>query len=191
MAASSPLTGLAQNEPSMFIPHVFANISYRRVRTALENADLGVIDRIDMPKGKSTNSNGQKYRQVYVHFKKWNTNEGATSVRQSLLSGDDVHLEYEEGKPWFWKVFKSDAPKPDYKPKTKKSAHKTKSKIVIHKKTPETETETETLRSELAMLRAQLAELKSSSPAYGPCTPVAPDDEDDVSDDEDDLSDDE
>jgi len=168
MASAS---NVAANEPSLFIPHVFTNISYKRVRAAFEGAGLGVIDRIDMPKTKSTTAKkGKEYRQVYVHFKKWNTCEDATVVREALLNGDHITVNYEEGKPWFWKVYKSDVSKPDYKPKPK-----SKPKTIVR-----LSSETETLKkleSELAELRAQLSGLTTSlhteptSPSYAPTSP--------------------
>jgi hypothetical protein len=85
--------------PSLFIPHVFPNISEARIRRIFDELALGDISRIDMV--ERTNERGP-YKRVYIHFSRWYRNEDAETAREKLLDGKEIKIVYDE--PWFWKI---------------------------------------------------------------------------------------
>lgn len=86
------------NMPSLCIPRVFTNINEHQIRKIFDDLELGIIERIDIVSKYS--QSGEKYNRVFIHFKRW-FNEQKT-VRQRLLTGNDIKIIYDE--PWFWKV---------------------------------------------------------------------------------------
>jgi hypothetical protein len=64
-----------------------------------------------------TAENGDKYNRVFVHFRRWNTNEHTDEVRGRLLNGKDIKIIYDE--PWFWKVsaYRPPATRPQQAPR--------------------------------------------------------------------------
>jgi hypothetical protein len=97
--SSIDLKWVAENQPSLFIPHVFPNISEGRIRRIFDELALGEIAKIDMV--ERTNERGP-YKRVYIHFHKWYKNEEAENARRRLLGGKEIKIVYDE--PWFWKV---------------------------------------------------------------------------------------
>lgn len=86
---------------SLFIPHVFTNITEERIKTVVEtNAKLGKVNHIDFV--SKTGADGKTYNSVYIHFDEWYTNDHATSFHTELLANNKVHLTYD--KNWFWIV---------------------------------------------------------------------------------------
>lgn len=93
-------------EPSICIPRVFANIPWRFVKEKFEeDFKYGEVDRVDMV--LKENDKGEKYKRVFVHFKKWND----VVDRDRILSGEEVQVVYND--PWFWKITKSRIDKPE------------------------------------------------------------------------------
>ena len=99
-----------KHNPSICIPRVFPNITWREVKNIIESMGLGKIQRVDMV--NKTNEKGQKFKRVFVHFKFWEKNEAAQQVKQRLLDNEPVKIVYDD--PWFWKVFVSTSPKPTF-----------------------------------------------------------------------------
>lgn len=87
--------------PSLCIPRVFINIDEKRIRGVFDELNMGIIERIDII--CKTTIKGEKFNRVYVHFKRWFTNNSnANTARERLLNGKDIKIIYDE--PWFWKV---------------------------------------------------------------------------------------
>lgn len=98
--------------PSICIPRVFSNITWKQVKDVFEELKLGRIDRVDMI--KKENEKGEKFQRVFVHFKFWNNrDDNAMKVRSKLLNGDEVKIVYDD--PWFWKISKSKVARPQPK----------------------------------------------------------------------------
>lgn len=105
---------------SICIPRVYANITWKRVKTVFEQLDLGMIDRIDMV--PRTDKDGTKFQRCFVHFKTWGETDNAKAVRSQLdADGGEVKIVYDD--PWFWKCFKSRVARPSQAPSSKR--HKT------------------------------------------------------------------
>ena len=178
--SSTTTAQLKAHEPSLYIARVFPNISWKRVKEVFENElNLGVVDRIDMP--KCTSKDGKEYKKVFIHFKKWNNTPEVDTVRSEIINGDTLKVIYDE--PWFWKFSKSKIDKPKFNKPTKPKATKTKAKLVKDTELT-TKAEADKLRSELAELKAQMASLVALTSAktddadevdYTPSTPVLED----------------
>ena len=93
------------NNTSLFIPHIFANISEERIKSVIENtAKYGKVDQIDFVPKKSTD--GKSYNSAYIHFKSWNNNEKTKKFLADLKNKDtQTHIVYD--KPWFWIVLEN------------------------------------------------------------------------------------
>ena len=101
MTSTVDLRTLPMNIPSLCIPRVFANIDEKRIRRVFDELNMGIIDKVDII-GKTTEK-GEKFNRVFVHFKRWFTNNSnADTARERLLNGKDIKIIYDD--PWFWKV---------------------------------------------------------------------------------------
>jgi hypothetical protein len=95
--------------PSICIPRVFANISEQRVRAIFNNLAFGDIQQIDMV--HKTNSKGEQFQRVFIHFSSWNHNDQIDRVRLQLLAKQPVQIVYDD--PWFWKLSASTSIRPE------------------------------------------------------------------------------
>lgn len=176
---------LAPSEPSLCIPFVFGNITRKRVIDALNDVGLGLIERVDMV--RRTNKKGDKGFMVYIHFKKWGTNENACAARELVLSGEMFQLTYDE--PWFWKIGMSHAKKPERRMKKKASVNFSKKSggapslsIRTPKGPSKKDIELARIKNEKELMRRELEELRafkaaqaaggSTTPCYVPTSPV-------------------
>jgi hypothetical protein len=120
---------------SLCIPRVHANIPRDVVQETFDALDFGVIDRIDMVHSKSVD----KFKKVFIHYKSWNLdNEDVMKNYIELCEGNSIKITYDE--PWFWNVVKSSIAKPDFDgfQKVQKTTPKKKVAIeVIVSKEPE------------------------------------------------------
>jgi len=97
------------NEPSLCIPRTFSNITWQKVKEVFEQLfGKGSIERVDVV--KKTNENGDSFNRVFVHFKKWPSDQANQEIRQRILDGEEIKIVYDE--PWFWKCSKSRVAKP-------------------------------------------------------------------------------
>ncbi len=100
------------NEPSICIPRVFKSTTRKDIYDVIERLDLGAVERIDMV--AKTNTRGECYNKVFIHFKMWNKkSEVAQATRAQLLRGEEVKIVYSE--PWFWKCSASRVEKPTFR----------------------------------------------------------------------------
>ena len=158
---------LAPSEPSLCIPFVFGNITWKRVKETIEDVGLGEVERVDMVRGKTiTTKDGRIFKgsQAYIHFKSWGTCEEARSARELVLGGEMFELTYEE--PWFWKIGMSHAKKPDRR-SHKKTTQKPKTRPSLRVRTPatpvvlRTDTTVHDLKQCVDDMRRELDELRA------------------------------
>ena len=100
---------------SICIPRVFNNISWKRIKGHMIDANLGFVERVDVVPVA-----GKNYKRAFVHFAagKWNMRDStARSALRALQEGKKIKLEYEA--PWFWLVGISGAARPAEAPKPK------------------------------------------------------------------------
>jgi hypothetical protein len=91
---------LPSNVPSLCIPRVFTNWTESRIRRIFDDLGMGEILRIDVI--SKTTEKGEKFNRVFVHFKRWFSNQNADMARERLLNGKEIKIVYDD--PWFWKV---------------------------------------------------------------------------------------
>ena len=91
---------LPTNIPSLCIPRVFVNIDEKRIRRIFDELNMGEIQRIDVV--SKTTEKGEKFNRVFIHFKRWFSNENSDTARERLLNGKEIKIIYDD--PWFWKV---------------------------------------------------------------------------------------
>jgi hypothetical protein len=109
-ASNNNNTLIAASEPSICIPRVFATIDKKRVYEVIaELFGADTIDRIDLIQKEAPN--GETYKRVFIHFKRWANTTQAQNVRQKLIDGDEVKIVYDA--PWFWKCTASRVAKPE------------------------------------------------------------------------------
>ena len=95
---------------SLCIPRVFPNIGWKRVKGVFEDmVKWGIVDRVDMV--KRVNDDGKEFKRVFVHFKSWNDTDEVREIQAGLENGEEAIVHYEE--KWFWKVRKSNVPRPE------------------------------------------------------------------------------
>ena len=100
---------------SICIPRVFNNISWKRIKGHMIDANLGFVERVDVVPVA-----GKNYKRAFVHFAagKWNMRDAtARAALKALQEGKKIKLEYES--PWYWLVGISGAARPAEAPKPK------------------------------------------------------------------------
>ena len=93
------MTTTNNNKTSLFIPHIFANISEERIKSVIENAaKYGQVDQIDLvPK---VSADGKAYNSAYIHFNSWNEDEKTQKFLVHLKdTTKQTHIIYD--KPWY------------------------------------------------------------------------------------------
>jgi hypothetical protein len=100
---------------SLCIPRVFNNISWKRIKGHIIDANLGFVERVDVVPVA-----GKNFKRAFVHFApgKWNMRDAtARQALKALQDGNKIKLTYED--PWFWLVGISGAARPAEAPKPK------------------------------------------------------------------------
>lgn len=100
---------------SLCIPRVFYNISWKRIKGHMIDANLGFVERVDVVPVA-----GKDFKRAFVHFAagKWNMRDPtARAALKALQEGNKIKLEYEA--PWYWLVGISGAVRPAEAPKPK------------------------------------------------------------------------
>ena len=105
------------NVPSIYVPRVHNSVTWEQMKSVFEEV-LGedTVKRVDIVKIKP--QEGMKpppFNRAYVHIKKWLPDlEG---VRDKLLAGESVKVEYDEPNYWLCLLNKSHQEKPKPKPR--------------------------------------------------------------------------
>lgn len=101
---------------SLFIPHVFKNISKLRISNTFSNLDFGKVDNIDLVLREGKNND--TFHSAYIYFEYWNDSEMTRSFQKRLRNPDKItKVVYDD--PWYWIVLenKSSPYKIPYAPK--------------------------------------------------------------------------
>ena len=86
--------------PSIVIPHVFANIGEKRVFAIFRRLKIGYIDRIEFL--NKTDKKGRKFNTVFIHFTHWFDNPNSNQLKLNLLNNKPAKILYDQ--PWFWHI---------------------------------------------------------------------------------------
>ena len=101
---------------SLYIPHVFANISKKMVAETFENLRIGNVKRVDFVYKRGSNGG---FNAVYIHFNYWYDNVAACNFQERVLDPNrEARIVYDE--PWYWIVLEN---------KTKKASSDRKPRI--------------------------------------------------------------
>ena len=84
---------------SLCIPRLFNNIGHRRVKGVFIKQNWGYVERVDV-------IHYGDHKKAFVHFRpgSWNWGARNAQILYQLQGGEQIHLRYENGKPWFWNV---------------------------------------------------------------------------------------
>jgi hypothetical protein len=98
----------SMNNVSLYIPHVFANISKEEVINIFESLRIGKVSNIDFVNKISDQT--QQYNAVYIHFEYWHDNAAARNFQERVLNPDkEARIVYDD--PWYWIVLENKAKK--------------------------------------------------------------------------------
>ena len=94
---------------SLYIPHVFANISKKMVAETFENLRIGNVKRVDFVYKRGSNGG---FNAVYIHFNYWYDNVAACNFQERVLDPNrEARIVYDE--PWYWIVLENKTKKVD------------------------------------------------------------------------------
>ena len=89
---------------SLFIPHVYANISSTQIFDVFENLRIGVVRNVDLIHKQG--SDGKPYNAAYIHFYEWCHNISARNFQERVLDPkQEAKIVYDE--PWHWIVLEN------------------------------------------------------------------------------------
>lgn len=93
---------------SLFVPYMFANITEARVSKVFSALRLGEVSRVDfVPK---TDKNGKNYNAAYIHFNIWYDSDTVAHFQGRVTNTDkEARIVYDE--PWYWIVLQNTAVK--------------------------------------------------------------------------------
>jgi len=91
-----------QQSMSLYIPHVFPNISKYFIANTFMKLDLGKVSHIEFISKYNEYTNSY-YNHAYLHFEYWFENSIAQRFQEHLRNPEKkTKLVYDE--PWFWNV---------------------------------------------------------------------------------------
>ena len=94
---------------SLYIPHVFVNISKKTVAETFENLRIGSVKRVDFVRKRGSNDD---FNAVYIHFNRWYDNVAAHNFQERVINPNmEARIVYDE--PWYWIVLENKTKKVD------------------------------------------------------------------------------
>jgi hypothetical protein len=92
------------NVMSLYIPHVFGNITKDIMIKTIEFQDLGKVKNIDFV--EKMGKNGKTHNSAFVHFEYWNDNISAIHFQERVKDvNKEARIVYND--PWFWVCFEN------------------------------------------------------------------------------------
>jgi hypothetical protein len=93
---------------SLYIPHIFANITSENVSKIFYTMEIGEVKHIDFV--SKMNKSGKIYNTAYIHFHKWFNTITARNFQAKVLDNTkEARLMYDD--PWYWIVLENKARK--------------------------------------------------------------------------------
>ena len=106
---------IAMQNISLYIPHVFPNISSSKIFDVFEEQLIGNVRNVDLIPKKD--NNGKPYNAAYIHFYEWCDNTAARNFQERVLDkSKEARIVYDE--PWYWIVLENNTRK--FKPGDRK-----------------------------------------------------------------------
>jgi hypothetical protein len=92
------------NTMSLYIPHVFGNVTKEYMMETIEFQGLGKVKHIDFV--EKMGKNGKTYNSAFVHFDFWNDNITVTHFQERVKDlNKEARIVYND--PWFWVCFEN------------------------------------------------------------------------------------
>jgi len=92
---------------SIYIPRVFENITYDKIKYVFEVLELGKVSHIDLINKDSISGT----KMAFVHFEDWYTNPAAQNLAEKILDPSrEARLVYDD--PWYWILLPNNKPIP-------------------------------------------------------------------------------
>lgn len=85
---------------SICIPHVYNNISNRRIYDVFNNYNLGTVSSIDVK--RRTGTDRHLYKTVFVHFSEWNVNNVSAVNLKNMIDDPNMEAKLVYDDPWYW-----------------------------------------------------------------------------------------
>jgi hypothetical protein len=79
-------------QPSFFVHFAYANVTEDMISQTLEALNLGSIREISLK--PATNKKNERGNSIIVHFNQWFRNSTSDKVRQKLISGESIKINY-------------------------------------------------------------------------------------------------
>ena len=96
------------SNPSIYIPRVHSNITWKRVKDVFEEIfGTGTIGRVDITKIRRSEGDNLPFNRAFVHFKHWP--KEFNQLREQLVAGETIKIVYDD--PWFWKCLLNKYPR--------------------------------------------------------------------------------
>jgi hypothetical protein len=84
---------------SVYIPHVFPNISEDRIRAIFDRLNIAKVSQVDFV--AKFDRNGRPYNAVYIHFYYWHNTTAAFNLQKRILDpAQEARIVYDD--PWHW-----------------------------------------------------------------------------------------
>jgi len=100
------MASMTMNNISLYIPHVFVNITKEKISEIFDILSIGRVSHIDFV-GK-INGDGKPYNSAYIHFENWYNTDAAQCFQERVLNPDkEARLVYDD--PWHWIVLENKA----------------------------------------------------------------------------------
>jgi hypothetical protein len=89
---------------SVYIPHVFGNVTKELMIKTIEFQSLGKVNKIDFV--EKMGKNGKTYNTAFVHFEYWYDNISSVHFQERVKdTNKEARIVYKD--PWFWVCFEN------------------------------------------------------------------------------------
>lgn len=85
---------------SICIPHVYNNISDKKIYDVFSKYKLGTVSSIDMK--RRTGTDKHLYKTVFVHFSEWNVNSISAMNLRNMIDDPSREAKLVYDDPWYW-----------------------------------------------------------------------------------------
>lgn len=102
------MTSMINQKLSIYIPHVFINITKERICDVFETQEIGNVERIDFisKKGKD----GKDYNTAFIHMKCWYNNDCVGNLQSKITTKTSTaRIVYDD--PWYWNLYENMNPR--------------------------------------------------------------------------------
>jgi hypothetical protein len=89
---------------SLYIPHIFENISKVVISDTFEKLKIGKVSHVDLINKIGRDS--KSYNAAYIHFDYWFNNNGSRIFQEKVVNPEkEARIIYEE--PWYWVILEN------------------------------------------------------------------------------------